>query len=485
MKPVVSSLVALALALAPLTAFAQDKEPAAHHAKVVHAKKKKVAKADEKSGEQVADKGEEKKAADKSEPVIRQVKAGKKDGVTVKSAVHHAKDVDITGPGHHEPKSAMVNASIVTKIAEPEKHEHGKTASSKLKAEPKHDLPKLPAPSAKPSKNGHEKGGKKAAEKKAEKADSSSDDGETTRDEELAELVARIRGGSKRESAENSAPAHESEWFSKSSNVTHEKSAPAAKLAPKCEKAPVEFVRGPEVESFEIEKCDGTLMPAALERFSVLIRPGGAARPVAPASELAKKSGPDIAPGIRRVNPHLLERVQLVAEHFGKPGAPAKLFIISGYRPASVGSMHSTGRAMDFRVDGVKNEDVVAFCKTINDTGCGYYPNSSFVHMDVRDPGTGHTAWIDASGPGETPRYVKQWPPAQTDPANEKPAAMPDKKGAFDRASAMEPIPESESQLAAEGEEILRPKRDSAEEAPPVPMDDHPALPADSPEVTP
>lgn len=485
MKPVVSSLVALALALAPLTAFAQDKEPAAHHAKVVHhAKKKKAAaKADDSSEEKVADKGEEKKA-DGKEPVIKQVKAGKKDGVTAKGAVHHASNVDIGGPAHHEPKSAMVSASMVQKIAEPSEHnKHGKTASSKVKAEPKHDMPKLPADSSKPAKNAHEKGGKKGTEKKAEKSESSSDDGETTRDEELAELVARIRGGStKHESApEKSAPAHsESEWFSKSSNVTREKGA-SSPVTKKCEKEPVEFVRGPEDERFELTKCDGTIMPGALERFSIMIRPGGAARPVAPAAELAKKSGPDIAPGIRRVNPHLLERVQMVAEHFGKPNAPAKLFIISGYRPASIGSMHSTGRAMDFRVDGIKNEDVVAFCKTINDTGCGYYPNSSFVHMDVRDTGTGHTAWIDASGPGETPRYVKQWPPAEE---NEKPAGLPDKKGAFDRASAMESVPQSQSELAAEGEEILRPKRENAEEAP-VPMDEHPALPKDAPDVTP
>jgi hypothetical protein len=66
---------------------------------------------------------------------------------------------------------------------------------------------------------------------------------------------------------------------------------------------------------------------------------------------------------------------------------------------------------MDFRIEGVKNEDVVAFCKTLDDTGCGYYPNSSFVHVDVRDPGAGHVAWIDASGPGEAPRYVASWPP--------------------------------------------------------------------------
>jgi hypothetical protein len=81
--------------------------------------------------------------------------------------------------------------------------------------------------------------------------------------------------------------------------------------------------------------------------------------------------------------------------------------------------MHASGRAMDFRLEGTKNEDVVAFCKTLEDTGCGYYPNSSFVHVDVRNEGAGHVSWIDASGPGETPRYVPSWPP----PAPPLPAA--------------------------------------------------------------
>jgi hypothetical protein len=62
-------------------------------------------------------------------------------------------------------------------------------------------------------------------------------------------------------------------------------------------------------------------------------------------------------------------------------------------------------------VAGVSNEELVAFCKTLPDTGCGYYPNSSFVHVDVRNPGTGSVTWIDSSGPGEAPHYVKQWPP--------------------------------------------------------------------------
>src|SRR4029078_12850254 len=68
-----------------------------------------------------------------------------------------------------------------------------------------------------------------------------------------------------------------------------------------------------------------------------------------------------------------------------------------------------------------KTEDVFAFCTTLSDTGCGYYPNSSFVHLDVRDPGAGHVTWIDASGPGESPRYGSAWPP-QDPPARHKSA---------------------------------------------------------------
>jgi hypothetical protein len=41
------------------------------------------------------------------------------------------------------------------------------------------------------------------------------------------------------------------------------------------------------------------------------------------------------------------------------------------------------------------------------------------VHVDVRNPGTGSVTWIDASGPREAPRYVKQWPPPG-EPSNEK-----------------------------------------------------------------
>lgn len=471
MKPVVSSLVALVISLAPLSAMA--KEPAHHHAKTAHVHKadKKAEKA-EKSEKTVADKGEKSEKHEKG-PMVR-VKAGKKDGAHAKTAVHHAKDADMSGAGHHEPSAkdthggAIVSASMTTKIEPVKKTDkHEKVADKKAKPVSK-DMPKLPAPKA--SKSGKE-GTKKSSEKKSEPAPSS-DDGEATRDEELAELVARIRGIHS-ESAK-SAPGEKGADKASDKSAKHvSHTTPAAPVKP-CLKEPVEIVRGPEVERFELTKCDGSIAPAALERFSVLIRPGGAARPTIPPAELAKKAGPDIAPGIKRVDPRLLERVQAVADHFGKSGANAKFFVISGYRPASVGSMHSTGRAMDFRIDGVKNEDVVAFCKTINDTGCGFYPNSSFVHMDVREAGTGHTAWIDASGPGETPRYVTQWPPPEPPVATHE---THEKKGPLERTGATERVAPGLGGLEEEGEEMLRAKRPTDDGESSVPVDEHPATP--------
>ncbi len=191
-----------------------------------------------------------------------------------------------------------------------------------------------------------------------------------------------------------------------------------------CSKEPVEIERGSEIETFELTGCDGSIAPMAVDRLSILVRPGNAARPTTPLAELSKKKGADLAKGIKRIDPGLVTRLQAIADHFHKKGQTTKISVVSGYRPASVGSLHQTGRAMDFHVEGVKNEDVVAFCKTLNDTGCGYYPNSSFVHVDVREAGAGHVSWIDASGPGETPRYVASWPPPEPPKADE-PAEEP------------------------------------------------------------
>lgn len=203
-----------------------------------------------------------------------------------------------------------------------------------------------------------------------------------------------------------------------------------------CFQPAVEISRGfqrTETESFSLTFCDGKPAPDAIQRLSVLARPQGVAKP----KKLPKPAAPtkakgraakgsskskanakaaanaktvdanELVPGVRLLDEGLLTRLQKVVDHFGKK----RIFIVSGYRPKSTKSYHQKAKALDFRVEGVTNEALVAFCRTLKDTGCGYYPNSTFVHMDVRPPKTGHVYWIDASGPGEAPRYVSSWPP--------------------------------------------------------------------------
>jgi uncharacterized protein YcbK (DUF882 family) len=103
------------------------------------------------------------------------------------------------------------------------------------------------------------------------------------------------------------------------------------------------------------------------------------------------------------IDPRLIALVGVVSNHFGS----RRIEIVSGFRPYSptqhtAHSNHNIGKAIDFRVQGVPNEVVRDFCRTLHNVGCGYYPHSTFVHMDVR----GSTAfWIDYSRPGEPPRY--------------------------------------------------------------------------------
>jgi hypothetical protein len=174
---------------------------------------------------------------------------------------------------------------------------------------------------------------------------------------------------------------------------------------------------GLEGESFSLLDCHGAPLAAAQAELSMLARPWSVVRSRVspPSTKVAATRGKpkralapgEIAAGVRLVDPGLLKRLEAVARKF--PSRPISL--VSGYRPQSRGSQHQTGKALDLRVAGVSNEELVAFCRTLADTGCGYYPNSSFVHIDVRSPGTGVVNWIDASGPGEPPRYVTQWPP--------------------------------------------------------------------------
>jgi len=103
------------------------------------------------------------------------------------------------------------------------------------------------------------------------------------------------------------------------------------------------------------------------------------------------------------IDARLITLVGIVSDHF----AGRRLEVVSGFRPYSPKqhtphSNHNIGHAMDFRVVGVPNEVVRDYCRTLRNVGVGYYPNSVFVHLDVRDA---PAYWIDYSKPGEAPRY--------------------------------------------------------------------------------
>ncbi|MCC6555969.1 MAG: DUF882 domain-containing protein [Polyangiaceae bacterium] len=233
---------------------------------------------------------------------------------------------------------------------------------------------------------------------------------------------------------------------------------------------------GLEPERMSLVDCSGKPLEEARRRLSVLARPWGAERPAHLPDHAPKEkarpgktaqrgdhgAGAEIAPGVRLVDPGLLSRIDALARKY--PGKPVSL--VSGYRPQSRGSLHQSARAVDMRIAGVGNEELAAACRALPDTGCGYYPNSSFVHIDVRGRGTGTVSWIDASGPGEPPRYVSAWPPPADEAAPAKPgepgdevAASDDEEGTPAREAEVDRGSRGEAESAKAGEE-----KDAAEQ---------------------
>jgi LysM repeat protein len=120
---------------------------------------------------------------------------------------------------------------------------------------------------------------------------------------------------------------------------------------------------------------------------------------------LSRLAGPVRAPRrARLLHPRLIHMIQRVAERY--PGRTIE--IISGFRHRKKGarvSKHNVGRALDFRVVGIPRAQLYDFIRQLPKTGAGYYPNSVFIHMDVRDK---RTVWTDLSGPGEAANYFKK-----------------------------------------------------------------------------
>lgn len=132
-----------------------------------------------------------------------------------------------------------------------------------------------------------------------------------------------------------------------------------------------------------VRDAKGKVPATALRAFEKTLRSGGGAT--------------------HPIEGRLLTLLGIVSNHFGG----RRIEVVSGFRPFTPTqynphSNHNHGRAIDFRVAGVPNEVVRDFCRTLKNTGCGYYPNSTFVHMDTREKAA---FWVDYSKPGEAPRY--------------------------------------------------------------------------------
>jgi LysM repeat protein len=141
---------------------------------------------------------------------------------------------------------------------------------------------------------------------------------------------------------------------------------------------PIAHFSGPVLDS------DGRLRPIAVRALNELLGAGGA-------------------------HPALPERLIRLLVEVSDTFAGRPIRLVSGYRNTSYfqDSKHKLSSAVDFLVLGVPNAAVCEYLRELEDVGVGYYPNSSFVHLDVR----GQSAfWVDYAGPGEPPRSTPNAP---------------------------------------------------------------------------
>jgi uncharacterized protein YcbK (DUF882 family) len=147
---------------------------------------------------------------------------------------------------------------------------------------------------------------------------------------------------------------------------------------------PPEVLVGPE-------RVTVSLVDQAGQRLILELVPGA---PLDPATEQAvshflrcRKSG-----RTRQMHPGLVGLLVDVARQY--PGHDIEVTsAYRGTRDERRTSPHRAGRAVDFRVVGVKTTEVRDWLwATHHEVGIGWYPHSDFLHMDVR-PGQKDTSW--------------------------------------------------------------------------------------------
>ncbi len=98
---------------------------------------------------------------------------------------------------------------------------------------------------------------------------------------------------------------------------------------------------------------------------------------------------------VRTINERTVRLAFKAAYHFKSP----KLTVVSSWRRGH--GPHSTGDALDFRLEGVGASRLAAYLRTLPRAGVGIYthPQTQYVHLDARDQSF---HWLDASPPGKT-----------------------------------------------------------------------------------
>ncbi len=115
-------------------------------------------------------------------------------------------------------------------------------------------------------------------------------------------------------------------------------------------------------------------------------------------------------------HPRLLAMLYVTARHFDRPLEIISAFRVPRKRKAS--SNHHRGRAIDFRVQGIKRRRLLGYLdRSFIRAGIGWYPNSTFIHLDTRRRSY---HWTDFSKPGQRSRSRKRkiakGPKHNTDP---------------------------------------------------------------------
>jgi hypothetical protein len=269
-------------------------------------------------------------------------------------------------------------------------------------------------------------------------------------------LVLDVKPLEKAPALENAAAKHRAPE-AKLAKVRRQKKPEAPCLAPEVH---VVRNRAGELEHRDLHLtfCDGTPNPGAVDSLSVLARPRNVERPFLPEIKAYQRRSLDKGPesrrrkpeyltqSVMRVHPDLAVRLQKIALRF--PGKTIE--IISGHRPdARSTSRHHHGRALDVHVQGVSREALRDFCRTLDQTGVGYYPNGYFVHVDVRED---RGYWIDRSGPGEPADYG-QWPPRKDE--IERDQARVIQRAVAELGALNEPL-----ERQPEDREVERPRQD-------------------------